>query len=126
LISVMASALAGWQGASARFDGAIAVEYAPEGIGDFEFAQATATVDWSSSALWDHELSVNGFTSLPFGGNPAPRQRWSYMGGSGTLPTFPHAAMRGDHVVFVESAYLIPITPLRLPIVGIPLLRFEH
>lgn len=126
VVSVVASALAGWQGATARFSGAIAVEWAPDGLGDFDFAQFTASASWSSLALWNHELAVTGFVMLPLGGGEAPLQRWSHVGGSGTLPTFPDAAMRGDHVVFVESIYLIPLDRVLLPLVGSPALRFEH
>ena len=77
-------------------------------------------------ALWNHQIGVSGYYLQPIGGDEAPLQRWSHVGGSGTLVTLPEAAMRGDHVVFVESIYLAPVTGLTLPFIGEPALRLEH
>jgi len=126
LASVVGGAVAGWQGASSRFDGLGAVEWAPGEIGDFKFTQLTASASWSMEALWDHQITVGGSLLHPLGRGGAPRQRWSYVGGAGTLPTFPIGVMRGDHLVFVNSLYLAPIPGLHLPLGGRPRLRLEH
>src|SRR5690606_7986192 len=44
-----------------------------------------------------------------------PLQRWSFVGGSGTLLTYDVAEFRGDRVAFVETEYSIPL-PRRLTV----------
>jgi len=126
LVSLVGGARAGWRGGSSRFSGVSALEWAPPDAGDFEFTQSTTAAQWWMRALWDHQITVRGFLLATIGGRPAPRQRWSHIGGPGTLPTLPMEAMRGDHVAFVGSAYTAPIPRLRLPVIGQPALRLEH
>jgi hypothetical protein len=126
LVSAVAGVEAGWRGATSAFDGDAAVEWAPGGPGDFQFAQLRAQGRWSMRALWNHAIEVNGITFLPLGGDAAPPQRWSFVGGSNTLPTLERAALRGDHVVFVESAYAIPLPQISVPLLGVPNLRLVH
>jgi hypothetical protein len=126
LVSVIVAAAAGWQGAASSFYGAVATEWAPPGIGDAEFAQLSLTASYGMQALWNHQIAVGGYLLHPLGPNEAPLQRWSHVGGSGTLVTYPDAAMRGDHVLFLESVYLAPLPRIRLPLVGEPSLRLEH
>lgn len=126
LVSLSARLDAGWRGAFSRFSGGIVAEWAPGLAGDFEFAQLRAAARWSMLAILDHRLEINGYAQLSIGSDPAPRQRWSFVGGSGTLPTFEMGSIRGDHVVFIESWYDVPLRPLRLPVVGIPTVRFAH
>jgi len=107
--------------------------------GDFEFAAYRLDLDWAMLALRDHTLEIEAHLQgpLPFfdegcttcTGLPRriPRQRWSQVGGSGTLYTFRTAAFQGDRVVFIESRYGIPLGPrFRLPFLGIPTLELLH
>ena len=126
LASLVAGAAAEWNGATAAFLGDVAVEWAPEALGDFAFAQVVASGRWDVLALWTHRIELFVHTRQTLGGDPAPRQRWSFIGGSGTLPTRDIAALRGDRLAFVESAYAIPLSRVSLPLVGSPDLRLEH
>ena len=54
------------------------------------------------------------------GGSPAPPQRFAYLGGWGTLPTYDVLQFGGDQLLFFEGDYTIPIERLELPIVGPP------
>jgi hypothetical protein len=126
LASVVGGATSGWRGGSSTFSGGAALEWGLPQLGDFAFAQLTASLNWWMEALWDHELSVQGHLLHPIGDDAAPRQRWSHVGGPGTLPVHPVAVMRGDHLIFVRSVYLAPIPRVRLPVVGQPTLRLEH
>lgn len=126
LASFIGGARFGWRGISSRLDGSLAVEWAPEGIGDFEFAQLSTAARWTMEALWGHSIGLDGFLLLPLTSDEAPMQRWSHVGGAGTLPTFPLAAMRGDHVVYLNSVYLAPLRRTRIPILGHPAIRLEH
>ena len=126
LASVVGGATMGWRGPTSALSGQVAIEWAPGVIGDFEFAQFSATGSWVMEALWRHQIQVDAFTLLPIGSREAPLQRWSFVGGPGTLPADSLAFMRGDHVIFVRSLYFAPLRGLSLPVVGEPALRFEH
>jgi hypothetical protein len=59
-------------------------------------------------------------------GNTAPPQRWSYLGGSGTITTLPLLSMGGDRLAYIESNYYIPIPGIDLPIIGAPSVTLRH
>jgi len=116
-----------------------AAEFALDALGsDFTFAAYHVDLDWAMLALADHTLEIEAHAQgpLPFTNEGCdcegiahwiPRQRWSQVGGSGTLPTFGDAAFQGDRVVFIESRYGIPLGPrLRLPFLGMPTLELLH
>jgi len=69
------------------------------------------------------ELTVHGVGT--FGGF-APPQRFAYLGGGGTLPTFDLLEMGGDHLLFVESLYHIPIDRIVIRYVGTPTFSLRH
>lgn len=55
----------------------------------------------------------------------APRARYAYLGGSGTLRTLDLLEQGGTSLVFVESRYLVPIDRITLPFVGSPMISFR-
>ena len=116
---------AGWTGATTTFAGDLAVEWAPGGIGDFDFALLTADAAWDMISLWQHTVSVRGHLLHPLG-TSAPAQRWSMVGGPGTLPTLETGQLRGDRLLFVESSYGIPLPWVVLPVVGTPSIFARH
>jgi hypothetical protein len=59
-------------------------------------------------------------------GDSAPPQRWSYLGGSGTIITLPLLSLGGDELLYLESNYFIPLTKFDLPILGSPSLTLRH
>jgi len=138
--SVLAGATLAWKRPS--FETAIeaATEFALDALdSDFTFAGYRVDVDWAMLALADHTLEIDAHLQGPLPGwdegctnctgplHRLPLQRWSHVGGSGTLYTFQDAAFAGDRVVFVESRYGIPLgTPLRVPLLGIPTLDLLH
>lgn len=126
LVSVFGAADAAWLGVTSSFTGSASLEWSPASMGDFEFAQLRSSIAWRMLALYQHRIEVRGYLQLPLGGEEAPLQRWSFVGGAGTLPTFPTATFRGDHVAFVETVYTIPIVHLQLPLVGPPSIRLLH
>lgn len=126
LASVAAGAAYAWRGRTAAFVGDAVVEWAPPSVGDFEFVQLVADGRWGMLALWMHRIDLRARIVAPLGPRGAPPQRWSFVGGPGTLPTLEFGARRGDHLVFLRSDYSIPVPRARLPIVGEPLLRASH
>ena len=56
----------------------------------------------------------------------APPQRWSYLGGPGTITTLDLLSLGGDRLVYIESNYLIPFNRFDLPVLGPPSLTIRH
>lgn len=126
IAAVVPGAEVGWRGqtASARLETSLEVgrlmrDSWSDGKG---FAQLVADGEWGMTALWGHTLGVRAHLLQPLGSRAAPPQRWSFLGGPGTLPTLGYDALRGDHLVFFESAYNVPIPQLALPLIGVPTL----
>jgi hypothetical protein len=74
------------------------------------------------------EFPTFGMQTLRFDGHAVfttrgdtPRQRWVYLGGSGTLPPLDLLALGGDQLIFIDSRYNFPIEAVRLPVVNSPL-----
>ncbi|CAN5869205.1 hypothetical protein BH11GEM1_BH11GEM1_15570 [soil metagenome] len=59
-------------------------------------------------------------------GSGVPRARYTYLGGSGTLPVLEQVELGGDEMVFVESRYLVPLDRILLPLVGAPVITLRH
>ncbi len=117
-----------WRGQQTLFDGRLEYESAGEiQGGDFTFDRVSVRGSWAMHALFRHTLEIDAFAQAPIRGEPLPRQRWSFVGGSGTLQTLPVAAQEGDHVVFVETRYIIPLpTRLSIPVLGAPDFGLVH
>jgi len=126
LASVVGRAEAGWRGGRVSFNSEAGIEWGLPGPGDFEFIQLSSTVSWTADLFRGHRLGFAGHALVPLGDGEVPRQRWSFVGGPGTLPTFPTAWRRGDHLLFVNTVYLIPVPRIRLPIAGRPSIRLEY
>jgi hypothetical protein len=95
--------------------------------GAHSFNAYSLDADWAMAALADHTLRVQAHIQGPLPGTDSlPRQRWSYVGGSGTLYTFDWAEFRGDRVVMVETRYIMRLQPLRLRVLGTPDLELLH
>ena len=116
-----------WRGRLTAFEGGVEYEAAREWVeGESTFDRVAAEGDWAMSALADHTLEIEFFVQQPLG-DVLPRQRWSFVGGSGTLQTVEFARYYGDRVVFVESRYGIPLPDrVALPILGAPELELVH
>jgi hypothetical protein len=118
-----------WRGSSSVFEGGAEVELAGAVAGgDFTFGRYLLWGEWAMQALADHTLEVEWRFMGPLPGTGSlPRQRWSFVGGSGTLYTFDIGQFLGDRLVFAKSEYTIPLgSRFRLPIVGPPDLKLMH
>lgn len=95
---------------------------------DFGFAAFSIWGEWAMKAIANHTLRFETRFNGPLPGTDSlPRQRWLMLGGSGTLPTFDTGEFLGDRVAFLDTRYYIPLPErLRLPIVGVPDLVFQH
>jgi|GEM_PF-237913 len=125
----LSSALAGAGGSLSLPELALAavvqVERPFDAPGDERFTQATidAGVLFATFASQSFELHAHAVLTA---GDTAPPQRFAYLGGSGTLPTFSVLQFGGEQLLFIESAYNIPLTPIQLPLLGPPVLSLRH
>jgi hypothetical protein len=90
------------------------------------FTQTTVDgrIDFPTFGLQRYRLEVYGVVTS---GDTPPGQRFSYLGGSGTLPTVePLLPFGGDQLLFIESRYEIPMTFVTLPFAGSPTITFRH
>lgn len=95
--------------------------------GEWNFGRYLVSADWAMAAFANHTLRIQPHFQGPWPGTDSlPRQRWSFVGGSGTLYTFPVAQFRGDRVAFVETRYSIPLYPFRIRFLGSPDLEAMH
>jgi hypothetical protein len=70
-------------------------------------------------------------TVIPFPGTPgieqrgAPRQRWAYIGGWGSIPTLGLLERGGDELIFLDGRYNVPIDRVQLPFIGPPVVSLR-
>lgn len=126
IISVIGGAAVGWRGATSAFEGDAAIEWTPPGMGDHEVTQLVAEGSWAMRGLWNHRINFYSRVAAVLGGEPLPRQRWTFVGGPGTLPALDFGYRRGDNLVFLRSRYGVPVPPVRLPILGEAEVRLSH
>lgn len=124
-VSLLAGTEYHWRGRSTSFDTDLNVEHALSAPEDAEFTQALVEATYLSTALRTHSMRVYLRAMAPIGGS-APPQRRGILGGGGSLPTEPIARFRGDHLVFIESSYIIPLNNIVLPVVGSPSVEAVH
>lgn len=117
---------AGYRWPTSTIHLSVLAEYAPAGIGDLEFGLVDAELAYDMLALWQHTLAVEGKLLHPLGAATPPPQRWSLVGGPGTLPTLRTGRLRGDHLVFLQSTYTAPVPRVMLPFVGPPSIAVRH
>ncbi len=126
LVSLLAGTHFAWRGMSTTFDGDVDVEHALDAPDGATFTQVRLEGDYRTRALRTHQLQVYLRAMAPLGSNGAPPQRMGILGGGGTFSTEPIAFFRGDHLVYVESSYVIPLTGILLPVVGSPSVEAVH
>lgn len=91
------------------------------------FTHWTARADWEVNSVSDHKLFLWGYATGTFGEGPAPRQRWSFLGSSSTIPLRDiEERLLGDRLVLLRTRYEIPTRLFSLPILGPPTLRLLH
>jgi hypothetical protein len=127
ITSVIAAAAVEWVQPQHMLRSGGALEFAGTQLrGQHAFNAWIADLDWAMAAFRDHTLALRGHARGPLPGTrELPPQRWSFVGGTGTLPTFQMAEFRGDRVALIETRYIVPL-PLQVRFVGSPDLEFVH
>jgi hypothetical protein len=108
-------------GAELRTIGKIAARVAFDLEQGFSVPAGTSTF---TQVTLDGSVELPGFRSQTLtmhahgvgtSSDAAPRARYAYLGGSGTLRTLDLLEMGGTALVYLESRYLIPIEKIQLP-----------
>jgi hypothetical protein len=117
-----------WDGLQTRFDGRVEYELARPWRGsEMRFDRVRTDGRFAMAAFANHTLAIRYVLQAPLAGGPLPRQRWSFVGGTATLHTLEVAEFYGDHVVFVDTRYIVPMPDrLALPILGTPRVHLLH
>lgn len=124
--SALVGARVDWQGQGGVAAGAnVVTEIATSAPGGRHFVQTAVhgTVGFPTFANQRFDLETHWIVTAS---DTAPRQRWAYLGGSGTLPFLGLLSEGGDQLLFVQSAYSIPITGINIPFAGQPTLQIRH
>jgi hypothetical protein len=114
-----------WESEGVKVGGTALLEGAVGAPNDDRFGQVTVDFRIDFPTFRDHtfRFEAHGLTTF---GEVAPPQRFSYLGGSGTLPTMDLLSMGGGQLVFLESRYTIPITQIAIPLLGSPTVSLRH
>ena len=103
-----------------RFEGLLRLEAADSSVaGDFSFVLGEASLYWLTPGFASHEVELYGIARGDVSGT-LPRQRWSAFGGRSTLPTFDLLSFYGPRLVYGQASYLVPISALRVVMIGPP------
>jgi len=124
---------AGVFGATARWRygdvavGAIArIEVPWQAPNDARFVQITAdgTIQFPTFGLQRFRADIHVMATP---GDTAPPQRFSYMGGSSTLPVIRSLlSLGGDQLLHMDMRYEVPLPRLAIPYAGAPILALRH
>jgi hypothetical protein len=92
---------------------------------DERFVQTTldARVGFPTFAKQRLELESHAVLTS---GDSAPPQRYAYLGGAGTLPTFDLLQFGGDELFFLEGRYIIPVDRIRIRYLGSPTFTLRY
>jgi hypothetical protein len=125
LEAVLFGALLDWQLQGVRSSFNLTNEAAAFDVGSRRFLQSTldGVIRFPTFGAQFFYLSTHVVYTF---GDTAPPQRWSYLGGSGTIITLPLLSLGGDRLVYIESNYYVPISWIDLPIIGSPSVTLRH
>lgn len=130
ITSVILGASSEFTGVTTAYDLSAWIESAGADLvdSDHAFNMYGISALYAFKAIANHTLEIEGNFRGPLPGTEElPEQRWTHVGGSGTLYTFDIAEFRGDRLFFVETEYTIPFSErLKLPVLGLPHLRLMH
>lgn len=110
-----------------RIDEEIGAFSARSGVAapDNRFAQTTADGRIEFPTFHTQSFSMHGHAVLTTHGS-TPRQRWAYIGGSGSIPTVDMLSEGGDELLYVDARYHVPIDRVTLPLIGPPVFTIRE
>lgn len=125
----ISSALAGsslqWEPQDMRLRARTSAEMSLSAPGDERFTQLSTDFYATFPTFGDQEYSMEIRWVTTFGDTPPP-QRFSYLGGSGTLSFLELLEQGGDELLFIDQTYSVPVLRLRFGILGSPTFLLRH
>jgi hypothetical protein len=91
------------------------------GVGG-SFQQLTVNQRSSLETVANQRVEILGHLVTTATNTLTPWQRYAYVGGSGSLATVDLMSLGGDHLYFLDVAYVIPIPGMEIPFLGNPYL----
>ncbi|MFQ5677949.1 MAG: hypothetical protein ACE5HP_00645 [Gemmatimonadota bacterium] len=85
--------------------------------GDLSFLMGEGQFFLRQPVVGGHSVELMAISRGDLAGR-LPQQRWSAIGGVGTLPTFPILQLRGERMFLGEVTWLIPVPLLDIPQIG--------
>ncbi|HEX5436838.1 MAG TPA: hypothetical protein VFW98_06750 [Gemmatimonadaceae bacterium] len=125
LSSALAAAQEEWNGDRVQLTGSVQLEVPFQTPADHRFVQGTVDFGMNMPTVASQSVTIRTHAVVT-AGDTAPPQRWSYLGGTGSLPTFGILQFGGDELLFVEGDYNIPIEPLTIPLLGPPTIMLQY
>ena len=108
-----------------RLSGTLNVEAPWAAPGNARFVQTTLDLAATIPTVGSQSLNLRGHTVLT-AGDTAPPQRFGYLGGTYTLPPFDILALGGDELVWLSTRYDIPLTGIKLKLLGSPTVSAQY
>ncbi|HEX6533836.1 MAG TPA: hypothetical protein VF041_04520 [Gemmatimonadaceae bacterium] len=105
--------------------GTITVERAFDAPRDERFTQGTLHLTVAFPTFATQTFRFRSHVVLT-DGDTAPVQRQAHLGGWGTLPTAGLLTMGGDRLAFFEGIYDVPIEPIRVSLLGSPVVSLRY
>jgi hypothetical protein len=90
------------------------------------FTQATLDGRVFFPTFGTQTFAVKAHAVVTGGSGDAPAQRFAYLGGAATLATVDLLALGGDHLLYLQGDYTIPIDRINLPFVGSPYIGLRY
>ncbi|HEX8848474.1 MAG TPA: hypothetical protein VF761_02985 [Gemmatimonadaceae bacterium] len=94
-------------------------------VADRRFVQTTMDGTVAFPTFGTQSVQIESHAVLT-AGDTAPPQRFAYLGGSGTLPTFELLEFGGDRLFWAEGRYIIPVERIRIRILGSPTVTLRY
>lgn len=125
ITSALAGVRAAWDDGEMAARGTARLEVPADAPADARFAQLTLDASTRFPTVRSHELELAAHAVLTTG-DPAPGQRFAYLGGGSTLPTLAELSLGGDQLLFLEGTYLVPLPRPDLPLLGPPTVGLRY
>jgi hypothetical protein len=115
-----------WEGPTGqRANASLDVEAPWTAPGGGHFVQLTFNGHVEVPTIFDHRIWLHVHV-LGTAGDTAPPQRYSYIGGSNTLPTRDMLDEGGDQLAYASITYIVPLHQPVIPILGSPSIGLRY
>jgi hypothetical protein len=125
IVSALAGVAVEWadQGVTANASADVELPFSTPGNSRFVQTTIDAAVGFPTFGTQSVQVESHAIITA---GDTAPPQRYSYLGGPGTLPTFDLLQFGGDELFFAEGRYIIPVDRIKIRYLGSPTVTLRY